>query len=163
MKTIKNALISIVLIGIILIGASRLFNFELPSIGSTSPNTSSISNVTSVDEKDTTLKAGTFVFDDETTSEKTTSQPVIEAFVNFTSNGADFFKIKLWKQGEKIVIYYQSKTQQSDGQYQVQVSTGSTWTNDAYKTIVIADDAELDAEFYDILMDVGHYQASSDM
>ena len=39
MKTIKNALISIVLIGIILIGASRLFNFDLPSIGSSSSST----------------------------------------------------------------------------------------------------------------------------
>lgn len=163
MKTLKNALISIVLIGIILVGASRLFNFELPSIGSSSNSTSTPAPITSVDEKDTTLKAGTFVFENETTSEKTTSQPVIEAFINFTSNGQEFFKIKFWKQGNKILVYYQSKTQQSDGQYQIQVSTGSTWSNDAYKTIVVADDAELSAEFYDILMDIGHYQSNSEM
>lgn len=36
MKTLKNALISLILIVIILIGASRLFNFDLPSIGSSS-------------------------------------------------------------------------------------------------------------------------------
>lgn len=161
MKTIKNALISIVLIGIILIGASRIFNFDLPSIGSSS--TSTPAPITSVDEKGTTLKAGTFVFNAETTSEKTTSQPVIEAFVNFTSNGKEFFKIKFWKQSNKILVYYQTKTQQADGQYQVQVSTGSTWTDEAYKTIVVADDAKLDAEFYDILMDIGHYQTNSNM
>lgn len=36
MKTLKNALISLILIVIILIGASRLFNLDLPSIGSSS-------------------------------------------------------------------------------------------------------------------------------
>ena len=39
MKNLKNALISIVLIAIILIGASRIFNFDFPSFGSSSSST----------------------------------------------------------------------------------------------------------------------------
>ena len=39
MKTLKNALISLILIVVVLIGASRIFNFELPSFGSSSSST----------------------------------------------------------------------------------------------------------------------------
>lgn len=39
MKTLKNALISLLLIVVVLIGASRIFNFELPSFGSSSSST----------------------------------------------------------------------------------------------------------------------------
>lgn len=158
MKTIKNALISIILIGLILIGASRLFNFELPAFGSSS-------STTSIEEQSTTLKAGTFVFNDEISTDTTLSQPVIEAFIDFNSNNEDYFKIKFWQQNGKVSIFYQTKTAISEGVYQRQVYTGSTttWLDSSYKTIEVTSDVTLNEEFYNLLMEFGHYQSNSEM
>ena len=111
-------------------------------------------------DNSTTLKVGTFVFNDKLTTDKTLSQSVLETFVDFKSNGVDYYKIKLWQQNGTISMYYQSKTEISTGVYQVLVYTGSnaTWANNAYKTIQITNSVALTSEFYDLITSFGSYK-----
>ena len=180
MKSLKNALVTLILIVVILIGASRIFGFDLPistsssgtlpTTSSVDPSTSSVTPSTSTPTPSTStitpstssssssssvtsreIKAGTYEWADELTDEEVSGE------LFFTSNGQSFNALGNWlqKDNESNEINhsfgYGQSTSQLRGFY------FNTWEgNPEYKTIEISNNQQISIELYNFMFEQGN-------